>query len=166
MSAMGSVITPTASPHQLAFTRPGISPRCARVRRQIRHSPNFLNTARGRPQLRQRLYLRTLNFGGCRHLMSRAFFGMLARSLADRQAEAAQKLQGFLVRPRSCHGRDVHTPDLVHLIVFYLLEDQLLANADIQATPAVERARGEALEVLDPRQTDIEQLVQELIHAL
>ncbi len=38
---------------------PGIAPSWARSRRQIRQSPNFLNTARGRPQRLQRVYLRT-----------------------------------------------------------------------------------------------------------
>jgi hypothetical protein len=43
---------------------------------QIRHNPNFRKTARGRPQDRQRLYRRTLNFGGFRHLISNAFLGI------------------------------------------------------------------------------------------
>ena len=43
---------------------PGITPWWASSRRQIRQSPNFLNTARGRPHLLQRLYLRVLNFCG------------------------------------------------------------------------------------------------------
>ena len=38
---------------------PGIAPSWASSRRQIRQSPNFLNTARGRPQRLQREYFRT-----------------------------------------------------------------------------------------------------------
>jgi hypothetical protein len=34
---------------------PGITPWWASSRRQIRQSPNFLNTARGRPHLLQRV---------------------------------------------------------------------------------------------------------------
>ena len=37
---------------------PGITPRCASSRRQIRQRPNFLYTARGRPQRLQRVYAR------------------------------------------------------------------------------------------------------------
>ena len=36
--------------YQLDLVMPGIAPWCASSRRQIRHRPNFLNTARGRPQ--------------------------------------------------------------------------------------------------------------------
>ena len=43
---------------------PGMTPWWASSRRQIRQSPNFLNTARGRPHLLQRLYARVLNFCG------------------------------------------------------------------------------------------------------
>src|SRR5438876_10345197 len=72
MSEIGSVITPTYNNplYQLALTTPGISPRCASCRKQIRHRPNFRNTARGRPQRRQREYLRTLNLGVRFHFSS------------------------------------------------------------------------------------------------
>jgi hypothetical protein len=36
--------------YQLDFVMPGITPWCARSRRQIRQRPNLRNTARGRPQ--------------------------------------------------------------------------------------------------------------------
>ena len=42
---------------------PGISPARANLRKQIRHISNFRRYARGLPQLRQRVYLRTANFG-------------------------------------------------------------------------------------------------------
>src|SRR5438128_824069 len=72
MSEIGSVMTPTYNNplYQLALTTPGISPRCASGRKQIRHRPNFRNTARGRPQRRQREYLRTLNLGVRFHFSS------------------------------------------------------------------------------------------------
>ena len=41
---------------------PGIAPSCASSRRQIRHSLNLRNTARGRPQRLQRVYARTPYF--------------------------------------------------------------------------------------------------------
>jgi hypothetical protein len=39
-------------------------PSAASVRKQIRHMPNFLMYARGRPHSLQRLCARTRNFGG------------------------------------------------------------------------------------------------------
>ena len=41
--------------YQLLFCTPGSSPACAISRRQILHSPNLRNTARGRPHLLQRV---------------------------------------------------------------------------------------------------------------
>src|SRR5581483_9792856 len=41
--------------YQLDLVMPGIAPWCASSRRQMRHRPNFLNTARGRPQRLQRV---------------------------------------------------------------------------------------------------------------
>jgi len=40
-------------------------PSAASVRKQMRHMPNFLMYARGRPHRRQRLWNRTLNLGVC-----------------------------------------------------------------------------------------------------
>src|SRR5260370_9879766 len=54
---------PLASAYQLAWMPPGMSPQTASLRKQMRHISNFLRYARGRPQERQRLYLRTPNFG-------------------------------------------------------------------------------------------------------
>ena len=53
---------------------PGITPWCASSRRQIRQSPNFLKTARGRPHLLQRVYSRTPNFFGRPALTISDFF--------------------------------------------------------------------------------------------
>jgi hypothetical protein len=49
--------------YQLALITPGMSPERASPRKQMRHSWNFLRYPRGRPQRRQRVYLRTANFG-------------------------------------------------------------------------------------------------------
>src|SRR5215210_3226844 len=43
---------------------PGTKPLCAISRRQIRQRPNLRYTERARPQRRQRLYSRVLNFAG------------------------------------------------------------------------------------------------------
>jgi hypothetical protein len=49
--------------YQLAFLTPGISPLSAKLRKQIRHTPNLRYTARGRPHSRQRDSRRVENFG-------------------------------------------------------------------------------------------------------
>ena len=55
---------------------PGTSPACAIWRRHRRHSPKSRYTERVRPQRRQRVYARTLNFGfRCCFWMS-AFFAI------------------------------------------------------------------------------------------
>ena len=50
--------------YQELLVRPGMTPWWASSRRQIRQSPNFLNTARERPHLLQREYWRVLYFDG------------------------------------------------------------------------------------------------------
>jgi hypothetical protein len=49
--------------YQLDLVTPVISPLDANLRKQIRHTPNFLIKALGRPHSGHRLYLRTANFG-------------------------------------------------------------------------------------------------------
>src|SRR5215210_3823223 len=61
MSAIGSVSIVVS--YQLLLVMPGSAPLCASSRRQIRQRPNFLKTARGRPQRLQRLYFRTRKRG-------------------------------------------------------------------------------------------------------
>src|SRR5579864_1008427 len=88
------------------------------------------------------------------------------RPLAERQPESPQELPRLFVGPRRRHDGDVHPADLVHFVVLDFREDQLLPDADVHAAAAVERPRGNPLEVLDPRQADVEQLVEELVHPL
>jgi hypothetical protein len=64
MSPMVSVILMVVLPaYQLDFITPGISPRKAMFRKQMRQIPNFRKKARGRPHRGQRLYSRTGNLG-------------------------------------------------------------------------------------------------------
>ena len=49
--------------YQLALMTPGISAFRARLRKHKRHIWNLRKKARERPQIGQRLYARTLNFG-------------------------------------------------------------------------------------------------------
>jgi len=58
------VITPIVySLTHEALVMPGMKPRCAFSRKQIRHMANLRRYPRGRPQTRQRLCPRTANFG-------------------------------------------------------------------------------------------------------
>src|SRR5881394_113749 len=80
-SAIGSVCMyllswhPYRGGYQLAFTTPGISPFSAIPRKQILHIWNLRIYPRARPQQRQRLRMRTLNFG---FLSDLAIFAVLA----------------------------------------------------------------------------------------
>ena len=65
--------------YQLAFRTPGISPRSAISRKQIRQMPNFRRYALGRPQRWHRLWCRTPNFGFCRDRSIRAFLAITSR---------------------------------------------------------------------------------------
>ena len=49
--------------YQLAIRTPGIKPRSANLRKQIRQMPNLRYTARGRPHSWQRHSRRVLNLG-------------------------------------------------------------------------------------------------------
>src|SRR5205814_7062152 len=82
--------------YQLAFTTPGISPFSAIPRKQIRHIWNLRIYPRARPQQRQRLRMRTLNFGFFSDLAIfavRAFIApLLFRETATRAPSAARAL--------------------------------------------------------------------------
>ena len=81
---------------------PGIAPSWASSRRQIRQSPNFLNTARGRPQRLQREYFRT-GYRGVRAAFAiNDFFAIqlllfLLRLAGEGEPEAAQQREPLLV---------------------------------------------------------------------
>lgn len=49
--------------YQLAFLTPGIKPRSASLRKQIRQMPNLRYTPRGRPHILQRFSRLVLNLG-------------------------------------------------------------------------------------------------------
>jgi hypothetical protein len=63
--------------YQLDLVTPGISPDRARFRKQMRQSMNFRYTPRERPQRRQRLCARTLNFGTHLAFALKQFFATL-----------------------------------------------------------------------------------------
>src|SRR5215831_14338199 len=67
----------TSGDYQLDFTTPGISPRKAKLRKQIRHMANLRRYPRDLPHTRQRRYRRTANFGVLFDLLIRDFFAIL-----------------------------------------------------------------------------------------
>ena len=96
---------------------PGITPWWASSRRQMRQSPNFLNTARGRPHRLHREYARTLYFWGRFCLTTSDVFATRCYSLlspsplngmpiASSSARAWSSVSAVVVmvtsRPRTC----------------------------------------------------------------
>jgi hypothetical protein len=76
-----------SSPYQLAFVTPGIFPSSAIFRKQILHMPNFRRYPRGRPQILQRLCLRTPYFG--------VLFAFTTIAKRAKRALLCSKLFGF-----------------------------------------------------------------------
>jgi len=64
------------SAYQDAFLTPGIWPLYAKSRKQIRQMPYLRRVACGRPQILQRLYALTANFGVRLAFKTSAFFAM------------------------------------------------------------------------------------------
>src|SRR5256885_7174346 len=62
--------------HQLDLVMPGMTPWCARSRKQMRQRPNLRKTARGRPQRLQRELFRTLYRDGRDCLTTSDFLAM------------------------------------------------------------------------------------------
>src|SRR5437867_7375678 len=70
---------------------------------------------------------------------------MVFRLLSERHPEVREERFGLLVRLSRRHDVDVHAPDLVHLVVDDLGEDQLLAQAERVVAAAVEALGGTPL---------------------
>src|SRR5256886_13561083 len=60
---------------------------------------------------------------------------------------------------------DVHAPDLIDLVVLDFGENDLLLHAQRVVALAVEGARRHAAEVADARHRDVDEAVEELVHA-
>src|SRR2546430_5992032 len=60
---------------------------------------------------------------------------------------------------------DVHAPDLIDLVVLDFGENDLLLHAQRVVALAVESARRHAAEVADARHRDVDEAVEELVHA-
>src|SRR5918911_4309135 len=149
---------------------PVISPCSARLRKQMRHIWNLRRNARGRPHSSHRLYWRTGNFSlrfACAIFESFAIrISWERRLLAERHPERPQQRAALLVVAGRRDHRDVHSLDLLDLVVVDLGEDDLLADAERVVALAVEGLRRHALEVADARQRDVHEPVEELVRAV
>src|SRR5215510_10366306 len=77
-------------------------------------------------------------------------------SLPEREVECGQQRARFRVGARRCADRDVHPPDVGHLVVVDLGEDDVFLDANRVVAPAVEALRREAAEVAYARQGDVD----------
>ena len=118
--------------YQEDLRMPGISPRRARSRRQMRQIPNLRYTARGRPQISQRRTRRLENFGLAFALWMRAVLAMgqirSSRPVAEGHAELLQEEVALLVVGGRRHERDVHALGVLELVEVDLREDRLLGQ--------------------------------------
>src|SRR5215218_2524073 len=149
--------------------------------------PNFLYTARGRPQRRQRECARVLYLGVrweatildvlairevlsclCRYRLAgfEALVLLGAPITRKRQAERVEQSERLTVGLSSGGDRHVESADLVHGVVVDLREDHLLLDAHVVVPTAVEGLRVQAPEVTQTRDRDGRQAVQELVRTL
>src|SRR6201998_1798698 len=85
--------------------------------------------------------------------------------LAEREVESLeQRSPHAIVAGRRGDG-DVHAPHLIDLVVLDLGEDDLLLDPERVVAAAVEGARRDAAEITDARHCDVDQAVEELVHA-
>src|SRR3954470_1758143 len=169
ISATGSVrLILTRSPYQLALRTPGISPFKASSRKQIRQRPNFLRTARDRPQRWQRRTPRTLNFGVRLALSIQAVFAMLSNPLRclapERPSELSHEPHGQVIPVGGRHHRDVHPVNLFDSIEVDLREDHLLLDPEGVIPSAIEAPVRKPAEVANARHRKIDEAIEELVH--
>src|SRR2546430_4714191 len=85
--------------------------------------------------------------------------------LPERKIERAQQRSRLVVGfGAGTHG-NVHPPDIGHLVVVDLGEDDVFLDADRVIASAVEALRRQTAEIARARQRDVDQPVDELVHA-
>src|SRR6185312_12321100 len=85
--------------------------------------------------------------------------------LAEREIEGIQQGLSLLVVLRRRGNRDVHSPELIDLVVLDFRENDLFLDAEAEVAAAVERARVDAAEVTDAGDRDRHEAIEELPHA-
>src|SRR6185295_15053039 len=94
-----------------------------------------------------------------------ASLAMRSLSVLEGEAERRQQRTRLVVGSRRGGDGDVHSPQGVDLVVLDLGENDLLLEAEAVVAAAVERAVRHAAEVADPRDRDVHQAIEELVHA-
>src|SRR5437762_13936494 len=85
--------------------------------------------------------------------------------LPKREAECLEQRSAVTVISRRRSDGDVHAPDLIYLVVLNFGENDLLLHAQAVVAMAIEGARRHAAEVADARHRDVDEAVEELVHA-
>src|SRR4051794_25757679 len=88
----------------------------------------------------------------------------LRRLSPEWPAQLAQQPHGQIVPVGGRNQRDVHPVNLLDPVVIDLREDHLLLDAEGIVAPAVEAPAGQAPEVTNPRDRQIDEAVEELVH--
>ena len=68
--------------------------------------------------------------------------------------EGRKKCLSLFVRLSGCRNADVHTTELVDLVVFNFRENDLFLQTDVLVDAAVERAGTDTTEVTNTRESD------------
>src|SRR5262245_49672609 len=85
--------------------------------------------------------------------------------LPEREVEATQQGARLIIRLGGRTNDDVHAPDLIDLVVVDLREHDVLLDAERKIAAPVEALRAQAAEVAHARQRDVDQPVEEFVHA-
>src|SRR3982751_3933268 len=96
---------------------------------------------------------------------TRASLAIWFTSVLEREAERREQRARLVVGLGGGVECDVHAADRVDLVVLDLGEDDLLLHAEAVVAAAVERAVRHAAEVADARDGDVDQPIEELVHA-
>src|SRR5436190_18174484 len=96
---------------------------------------------------------------------TRASLAMRFTSVLERETERGEQRARLVVGFSRGHDGDVHATQRVDLVVLDLGEDDLLFDAEAVVAAAVERAVGHAAKVADARDGDVDQAVEEFVHA-
>src|SRR5690606_27299163 len=100
---------------------------------------------------------------------SRSIIDVFAISLAltsQRKVERPQQCAAFIVVPSRGGDGDIHATQLVDLVVINLGEDDLLVDPHGEIATSVEGLGADTAEITDSRDSDIDKLLQVLIHPI
>ncbi len=131
-----------APAYQLDLITPGSSPFRDIVRKQMRQMPNWRMYARGRPQMGQRLYVLTLNFGVRFDFAMSDFLANVAsfisRLALERHAHQIEECTRLIICLSGRDDGDVHAFDLVNLVIIDFRKNDVLLDAESIVSAAIE----------------------------